>query len=148
MTNLEKYYDKLTDFCGVNKTTEKVIPCVELRCVECIFGTYNGECCLENLVSKSPLIWLNKEYKEPYKITSEELAFCNMVHTGYLWRENNTLFYFKKKPRKSSFGDNYAVDFENTAIMHPHLFPSFNYIAEDVLVSIEDILFNYSIITE
>lgn len=145
MTNLEKYYDKLTDSYGVNKKTEKVISCKDLRCIECIFDTEDGKC-LNNLALK----WLNKEYKEPYKITSEELAFCNMVHTGYLWRDedkNNTIFYFKKRPRKSSFGD-YATDFENTAIIHPYLFPSFNCIAEDELISIEDILSNYSIVTE
>ncbi len=83
MNNLKKYYDKLTNYHGVNKKTEKVTPCEELRCIECIFGTDEGEC-LDDLVLKSPLVWLNKEYKDPYEITPEELAFCNMVHTGTL----------------------------------------------------------------
>ena len=130
MNNLEKYYDKLINSHGVNKTTKRVMHCTDLRCIECIFGTDEGEC-LEDLVLESPLIWLNKEAKK-YIITIEELTFLNVAHTGYLYRDS----IHKKLIYKHPMRDSVCLDNVITS--------SFDFITPDKgPIYIGDILDNY-----
>lgn len=101
MNNLEKYYDKLINSHGVNKITKRVMYCIDLQCAECIFGTYEGKC-IDDLILESPLIWLNEKAKEPYIITIEELTFCNVAHTGYLYRDSIHKRLIYKHPTRDS----------------------------------------------
>lgn len=148
MTNYEKYKDfireraKSNESFGIIDDTPK--DCRDMSCIKCIF---NDSCYVSSCASKHIFeffTWLDTEVKEPYVLTEEELAFCLMAKTGYLWRDTkyDYLFYFKEKPvGNSSLG----YDGERWVCLEPPFFPSFDFVKNE-LVSIENILNNYTIL--
>lgn len=154
MTNYEKYKDFIKEHIESDETFGIVngIPkdCREISCAKCIFDNS----CYANYYKDNSIFefftWLDTEVKEPYILTEEELAFCLMVKTGYLWRslKYNNLFYFKEKPAEgSSTGYIRANSSDcyinlNSTFLNPLIFPSFEFVGDE-LVSIEDILNNY-----
>lgn len=147
MTNYEKYKNFIKEHIESNESFGIIngIPkdCREISCAKCIFDdSCYASCYNDNSIFKF-FTWLDTEVKESYILTKEELAFCLMAKTGYLWRNTkyNYLFYFKEKPvGNSSLG----YDGERCTCLEPPLFPSFDFIKNE-LVSIEDILNNYTI---
>jgi hypothetical protein len=145
MTNYEKYKDFIKEHIESDETFGIVngIPkdCREISCDKCIFNNR----CYANYYKDNSIFefftWLNAEIKEPYILTEEELAFCLMVKTGYLWRnlKYNNLFYSKEKPTKDLSPGYINL---NSTFFYPLLFPSFDFVGDE-LVSIEDILNNY-----
>ena len=144
MTNLEKYEELIKR----HVENGNIFGIVEDRPVECRNVSNCNKCNFFTCCSSASVVfnWLFKEAKKSYNITKEELAFCNMVKTGYLWRDskNNNLFYFKKEPKKTILGD-YATEYNNTIFLNRLLFPSFSFVKNE-LISIEDILSNYSLL--
>lgn len=66
MTNKEKYYDELMNYAlagidiAINKSTNKIVACKEIKCSDCKFDVdWDVEC------DFSRLKWLNEEYIEP-----------------------------------------------------------------------------------
>ena len=146
ITNYEKYKNFIRERVKSNESFGIIdgIPkdCREISCAKCTFSnSCYGNSCGDSIFEF--FTWLDTEVKEPYVLTEEELAFCLMAKTGYLWRNTkyNSLFYFKDKPiGDSSFG--YIC--ENSAFLKQDVFPSFEFIGNK-LVSIKDILNNYMV---
>lgn len=147
MTNYEKYKNFIKEHIESDETFGIVngIPkdCREISCAKCIFDNS----CYANYYKDNSIFefftWLNTEVKESYILTKEELAFCLMAKTGYLWRspEHNNLFYFKEKPIKDSSIGYIGTNF---TLLNPLLFPSFDFVKNE-LVSIKDMLNNYTV---
>lgn len=146
MTNYEKYKDFIKEHIESDETFGIVngIPkdCHEIPCAKCAFDNkYYSSRCNDNNIFEF-FTWLDTEaVKKPYILTKEELAFCLMTKTGYLWRspEHNNLFYFKEKPIKDSSIGYIGTNF---TLLNPLLFPSFDFVGNE-LVSIKNILNNY-----
>lgn len=151
MTNYEKYKDFIRERVKLNESFGIIggIPkdCREISCAKCIFSNN----CYANEYGDSILeffTWLDTEVKEPYILTKEELAFCLMAKTGYLWRgiKYNNLFYSKEKPTRDQSTGYPTVGYINldSTFFHPLLFPSFEFVGNES-ISIKDILNNYMV---
>ena len=145
MTNYEKYKDFIREHAKSNESFGIMdgIPkdCRDISCAKCVFGDRCYSSCYVGNGIFEFFTWLDTEVEEPYILTEEELAFCLMAKTGYLWRspEYDNLFYSKEKPTKDLSPGYINL---NSTFFYPLLFPSFDFVGDE-LVSIEDILNNY-----
>lgn len=137
MTNFEKHYNTIKEYAKKNKLFAIInnIPanCESIdSCKKCYFyydGNYHCHLSLDLIK------WLLEENRT---LTKEEHAFCEMVNTGYLMRnENGELWYSIKEPyRLRNQWVNPIIFF-----MNPKLFPQFTFISwKDEPYKIEDLL--------
>lgn len=114
MKNIEKYYYELnSSYLSPNCHWKKKIrneECDGIPCKEC------GENFLQ---------WLNEEYKETIKLTSDEKAILKNLPKEYKWIVRNkslNLYVFKEKPSKSiSAWLSSSINFDDLSLFN-HLF--------------------------
>ena len=136
MTNFEKHYNTIKEYAEKNRLFAIInnIPadCDGVgSCEKCYF--YNNE----SYHCHSSIYYIKWLLKENHILTKEEHAFCEMVNTGYLVRdENGELWYSKEKPYRRC-----SKWVEPIFFMKPNLFPQFTFISwKDEPHKIEDLL--------
>lgn len=126
MKNKEKYLDELTEILiangslAVNKYTNKPASCINisLNCDNCLF---NGNC---NDNGQAVREWLEAEYKEPIKLTDDEIVILKNINKMFDWidrDEDNVLVVCARKLFKGELYCNIAIDHEYLAPFS-HLF--------------------------
>ena len=101
MTNFEYYKEgilQLGDISEIAITKDgEIRKCYDLDCKECVLDG-KGDCCL------AIVEWLYEEHVEkpkPPKLSKKERAFCELIGTGYIARDNNKeLVHYRATPHK------------------------------------------------
>lgn len=144
MTNFEKHYNTIKEYVKKNKLFAIInnIPanCESIdSCKTCYFYYDGNYHCHRSL---DLIKWL---LEENHTLTKEEHAFCEMMNTGYLVRdENGELWYSIKEPLWYSIKEPYrqcSKYVESIFFMKPEFFPQFTFISwKDEPYKIEDLL--------
>lgn len=98
MLNKEKYASKIIEIViegsGIGMVNGKITPRDDIGCNECDWYVLDCDAQFKE--------WANSEYIERPKITPKEKQFLELVETGWITRDFNTILYFyTDKPYKS-----------------------------------------------
>lgn len=136
MTNFEKHYNTIKEYAEKNRLFAIInnapAHCDGIdSCKACYFHYDGGYHC------HRPIDLIKWLLEENFTLTKEEHAFCEMVNTGYLVRdENGALWYSIKKPYREYNHWQKCIFF-----MMPSVVPQFTFISwKDEPYKIEDLL--------